>query len=156
MAALSRQAKRHSGFRVLQVSPPHHAARYFRHRGRLRSIHPDGFGVVQVRTQVLPFFLEWERRAVNPSTMSARLAPYLRYYSSKQPLDDHGHRPLVLVVFDDSLAPAHFLRVARNEMARIGVNVPLWVSDRETLERVGPLGQAWRNPGTWDPTCAFA
>ena len=101
MAALTRQAKRRSGFRVLQVSPPHHAARYFRRRGRLRSIHPDGFGVAQVRTQVLPFFLEWERRAVNPSTMSARLAPYLRYYSSKQPLDDHGVVPLVLVVFDD-------------------------------------------------------
>ena len=49
MAALTRQAKRHSGFQVLQVSPPHHAARYFRHRGRLRSIHPDGFGVAQAR-----------------------------------------------------------------------------------------------------------
>ena len=155
MAALTRQAKRHSGFRVLQVSPPHHAARYFRHRGRLRSIHPDGFGVAQAGERTYPFFLEWERRAVNPSTMSARLAPYLRYYSSKQPLDDHGNRPLVLVVFDDSLAPAHFLRVARNEMARIGVNVPLWVSDRETLERVGPLGRAWRNTDTWDPTYAF-
>ena len=156
MAALTRQAKRHSGFRVLQVSPPHHAARYFRHRGRLRSIHPDGFGVAQAGERTYPFFLEWERRAVNPSTMSARLAPYMRYYSSKQPLDDHGVVPLVLVVFDDSLAPAHFLRVARNEMARIGVNVPLWVSDRETLERVGPLGRAWRNTDTWDPTCAFA
>ncbi len=156
MAALTRQAKRHSGFRVLQVSPPHHAARYFRHRGRLRSIHPDGFGVAQAGERTYPFFLEWERRAVNPSTMSARLAPYLRYYSSKQPLDDHGVVPLVLVVFDDSLAPAHFLRVARNEMERTGVNVPLWVSDRETLERVGPLGQAWRNTDTWDPTFAFA
>ena len=156
MAALTRQAKRHSGFRVLQVSPPHHAARYFRHRGRLRSIHPDGFGVAQAGERTYPFFLEWERRAVNPSTMSARLAPYLRYYSSKQPLDDHGVVPLVLVVFDDSLAPAHFLRVARNEMERTGVNLPLWVSDRETLERVGPLGQAWRNTDTWDPTFAFA
>ena len=35
-----------------------------------------------------PFFLEWERRAVRPSTMSARLAPYLRYYSSHRPTDD--------------------------------------------------------------------
>ena len=155
MAALSRQAKRRSGFRVLQVSPPHHAARYFRYGGRLRSIHPDGFGMIRVGNRTYSFFLEWERRAVNPSTMAARLAPYLRYYSSKQPLDDHGHRPLVLVVVDDSLAPAHFLHVARDEMARIGVNVPLWVSDRETLERAGPLGRVWRNPDTWDPTYAF-
>ena len=156
MADLVRQANKHSGYRVLQVSPPHHAARYFRYRGRLRSIHPDGFGAVQAEERTYPFFLEWERRAVNPSTMSARLAPYLRYYSSNQPLDDHGHRPLVLVVFDDFLAPAHFLRVARDEMVRTGVNVPLWVSDRETLERAGPLGRAWRSPGTWDPAYAIA
>ena len=89
-----------------------------------------------------PFFLEWKRRAVNPSTMAVRLAPYLRYYSSKQPLDDHGHRPLVLVVFDDSLAPAHFLRVARREMERIGLDVP-------------SLGAAWRNPDVLVPTSAF-
>ena len=62
----------------------------------------------------------------------------------------------MLVVFDDFLTPAHFLRVARNEMERTGVNVPLWVSDRETLERADPLGRAWRSPGTWDPAYAFA
>ena len=42
------------------------------------SIHPDGFGVEQARERPHPFFLELERRALNPSTMSARLAPYLR------------------------------------------------------------------------------
>ena len=62
---------------------------------------------------------------MNPSTMAARLAPYLRYYSSKQPLDDHGHRPLALVVFEAPLAEANFLGVARREMERTGVNVPL-------------------------------
>ena len=144
-----------SSAKVAQFDPPHHATRYFRYGSRLRSIHPDGFGVVQARERTYPFFLEWERRAVNPSTMAARLPPYLRYYSSNQPLDDHGVSPFVLVVFDESLAPAHFLRVARGEMERTGVNVPLWVSDRETLERAGPLGTAWRNPDIWDPTYAF-
>ena len=156
MAALTGQARRSSRYRVLQASPPHHSTRYFRHRGRLRSVHPDGFGVVRVGTRVFPFFLEWERRALNPSTMSARLAPYLRYYSSNQPLDDQGHRPLVLVVFDDSLAEANFLGVARREMERTGVNVPLWVSYRGMLEKVGPLGAAWRSPEVLEPTCAFA
>ena len=155
MAALTRQVKRKPGYRVHQVSPPHHAARYFRYGGRLRSIHPDGFGVVRVGTRVLPFFLEWERRALNPSTMSARLAPYLRYYSSNQPLDDHGHRPLVLVVFDDPLAEANFLGVARREMERTGVKAPLWVSHSEALGKAGPLGAAWRNPDVLEPACAF-
>ena len=125
MADLVRQAKRNPGYRVLQVSPPHHSTRYFPHRGRLRSIHPDGFGVVRAGAKTIPFFLEWERRALNPSTMSARLAPYLRYYSSNRPLDDHGHRPLVLVVFDDYLAEGNLLGVARGEMERARVEVPL-------------------------------
>ena len=156
MAALVRQAKGIPGCRVLQVTPPHHAARYFRYRGRLRAIHPDGFGVVQVTGRTFPFFLEWERRALNPSTMSARLAPYLRYYSSSQPLDAHGHRPLVLLVFEDYLAEGNFLGVARREMERVKVEVPLWVSYRERLEGIGPLGNAWRSPEILEPTTAFA
>ena len=155
MGALIRQEKWTPGCRVLQVSPPHHSTRYFPHRGRLRSVHPDGFGVVRAGGKTLPFFLEWERRAMNPSTMAARLAPYLRYYSSNRPLDDHGHRPLVLVVFDDYLAEGNFLGVARSEMERARVNVPLWVSYRELLERVGPLGKAWRNPEVLEPSSAF-
>ena len=155
MASLVRQAKRNPGYRVLQVSPPHHSTRYFPHRGRLRSIHPDGFGVVRVGGKTIPFFLEWERRALHPSTMAARLAPYLRYYSSKQPLDDHGHQHQGLVVFDDFLAEGNFLGVARGEMERARVDVPLWVSYKELLDKVGPLGRAWRNPEVLEPSYAL-
>ena len=156
MADLARQAARNRGFSVLQVSPPHHSTRYFPHRGRLRSVHPDGYGAVRVGDKTIPFFLEWERRALNPSTMAARLAPYLRYYSSNRPLDDHGHRPLVLVVFDDFLAEGNFLGVARAEMERARVDVPLWVSYRELLEKIGPLGQAWRSPQVLESSYAFS
>ena len=85
------------------IAPTHHATRYFRHRGSVRSVHPDGFGALRAGGRTYPFFLEWERRALHPSTMAARLGPYLRYYSTNQPLDDHGHRPMVLAVFDDYL-----------------------------------------------------
>ena len=155
MATLITQAKDTPGCRVSAASPPHHAARYFRYRGRLRSIHPDAFAVVRVGNSIHPFFLEWERRAAHPSTMAARLAPYLRYYYSNQPLDDHGDRPLALVVFDDTLAEANFLGVARREMERTGVKLPLWVSHREMLGNVGPLGKAWRNPDVLKPSRAF-
>ena len=155
MAALVRQAKGVKGYRAVQVSPPHHATRYFRYGGSLRSIHPDGYGVVQTGSRTTPFFLEYERRAVNPSTMAARLAPYLRYYSSNRPLEDHGERPLVLIVFDDSLAEANFLGVAHREMERSGVKLPLWVSHREAMASVGPLGKAWRSPDVMEPSHVF-
>ena len=155
MASLVRQVNRSSRCRVLQISPPHHSARYFRYGGNLRAIHPDGFGVVRVGTKTIPFFLEWERRALHPSTMAARLAPYLRYYSSKQPLDDHGEWPVVLIVFDDFLAEGNFLGVARREMERARINVPLWVSYRKLLEKVGPLDAAWRSPDVLEPSYAF-
>ena len=79
--------------------------------------------------------------------MAGRLAPYLRYYDSQRPADDHGVRPGVLVVFDDELAAGHFLRVAAREMKRARVNVPLLVSHRVLVERDGPLGAVWRTPG---------
>ena len=87
--------------------------------------------------------------------MAARIAPYLRYYSSYRPTDDHGVQPSVLVVFEDEIAQTHFLRVAREEMERTGVQVPLRVSHRSLLERVGPLGRAWRTIDGSEPDYAF-
>ena len=154
IAALARQARSRSR-EIVQLDPPRRASRYFRYADRLHSIHPDAFGVLRRGDALWPFFLEWERRAVRPVTMAARLAPYLRYYSSHRPTDDHGARPDVLVVFDDDIAQTHFLRIAREEMARAGVEVPLLVSHRELVEREGPLGRAWLAPGVPEPAHAF-
>ena len=155
LAVLANQA-RSQGRQAVQLDPPRRASRFFRHDDRLHSVRPDAFGVLKREGKERPFFLEWERRAVRPVTMAARIAPYLRYYATRRPLDDHGVVPLVLVVFEDDIASGHFLRVAGDEMRRTGVTVPLWVSHRAALERFGPLGVAWQRPGTWERSQAFA
>ena len=144
LAALAEQA-RMNGSELIQLDPPQRASRYFRFDGRLHSVQPDAFGALRRDGREQPFFLEWERRAIRPSTMAARLAPYLRYHSSRRPVEDHGAPPLVLVAFEDELAADHFLRVAREETNRVGVNLPLFVSDRDTVADRGPLGSAWRS-----------
>lgn len=154
-ATLKRQAYSRS-VQLLQLDPPHRASRYFRFNGALRSIHPDAFFMMRKGDDKRPFFLEWERRAVRPATMADRLAPYLRYYSTHRPLDDHGARPTLLVVFDDELASIHFLNMAGEEMTRDGVTVPLLVSYKGLLERVGPLGRAWRETAGAEPAYAFS
>ena len=149
VSALATQA-RLLGWEVSQVDPPFRASRYFRHHEHMRSVNPDAFGTLTRDGRVWPFFLEWERRAVRPSTMSERLAPYLRYFSSHRPTDDHGVQPSVLIVFEDNLVQTHFLRLAREEMQAAGVRAPLWVSHSRAIEALGPLGRAWRAPGDWD------
>ena len=149
-ASLARQAKA-LGWELAQLDPPMRASRHFRHRGGFRSVHPDAFGVLRRGPASWAFFLEWERRAVRPSTMAERLAPYLRYYSSHRPTDDHGVRPDVLIVFDDAVAETHFLRVALGQMDRAQVGVPLWVSHRAAIDALGPLGRAWRTPEDPEP-----
>ena len=151
VAGLASQA-RALGWEIAQLDPPLRASRYFRHFGGRRSIHPDAFGLLRRGDTAWPFFLEWERRAVRPVTMAARLAPYLRYYSTHRPIDDHGAQPTVLVVFDEALAVTHFLRVAFVEMVETRTALPLLVSNRALLEMEGPLGRAWLAPGEgWKP-----
>ena len=151
LAALAGQS-RALGWETAQLDPPHRASRYFRQEESLRSVNPDAFGVLRRGPAAWTFFLEWERRAVRPATMAQRLAPYLRYYSSHRPTDDHGARPDVLVVFDGDIAATHFLTLAAREMERSRVAVPLWVSHREAVKALGPLGRAWLSPGDWEPT----
>ena len=87
--------------------------------------------------------------------MAARIAPYLRYFSAPQPTHGHGPQPSVLVAFDDEPTAVHFLRIARREMARTRVHVPLRVSHARLLDEHGPLGPAWRTPGGSEPAHAF-
>ncbi len=150
IADLARQA-RSLGWEIVQLDPPIRASRYFHYHGGMRSIHPDAFGMLRRGKALWPFFLEWERRAVRPVTMAQRLAPYLRYYSSPRPIDDHGAAPVVLVVFDDDIARTHFLRVAQQEMSRLRTAFPLLASHRVLVEREGPLGGGWLIPGGWTP-----
>ncbi len=154
IAALCQQARSRSR-EIVQLDPPRRASRYFRHEGKLRSVHPDAFGIVRRGENTWPFFLEWERRAVRPATMAARVAPYLRYYAGPKPTDDHGNQPLVLVVFDDDIALTHFLEVAGREMERAQVRVPLLASHRELVESAGPLGRAWISRSGDPPDYAF-
>ena len=155
LAALAEQA-RSNGRELIQLDPPQRASRYFRCEDRLRSIQPDAFGVLRRNGRDQPFFLEWERRAIRPSTMAARLAPYLRYYASRRPVEDHGAIPIVLVVFADQVASDHFLRVAHEEMKRADVDLPLLVSDRRLLEQASPLGPAWRRVNSFQKRIALA
>ena len=132
------------GWEIAQLDPPRKASRYFHYDGKLHSVQPDAFGVLQKNRTSWCFFLEWERRAVHPATMAKRLAPYLRYFSTRRPIEDNGTVPAVLVVFEDELAAGHFLRIARQEMDQYRVEVPLWVSHKASLLRRGLFGKAWQ------------
>ncbi len=146
VAQLAKQATA-AGCVHFQLDPPQRASRYFRLDGVVRSIHPDAFASLCADREVRAFFLEYERRADRPAMMRDRLAPYLRYFSTRRPLEDHGVIPSVLVVFEHDLTAHHFLNFAEREIARRGVDAPLLVSSRPALERLGPLGGAWSIPG---------
>ena len=118
---------RSDGWEIVQLDPPHRASRYFRYNGTVRAINPDAFVMMRRGREVRAFFLEWERRAVRPSTMRERLAPYLRYYSTDRPRDDHGFTPEVRIVVEDEVTAASFRNVVLEEVARTGGEVPVRV-----------------------------
>ena len=154
LAALAEQAQDRNG-ELLQLDPPQRASRYFRLDGTLYSVQPDAFGLLRSGGRDQPFLLEWERRAIRPSTMTTKLGPYRRYYGTQRPTDDHGAQPLVLIAFDDPLAADRFLRMLREQPWSDRERLPIRVSDRGVLERVGPLGSAWRSAQSSSPGWAF-
>ncbi len=155
VARLACQA-RSKGIDVVQVDPPHRSVRFFRQGRTQGSVHPDAFGILRSGRERVAFLLEWEMRAVRPSTMAAKLRPYLWYYATRRPVDDHGVEPVVLLVLEDAAVEARFLVIARREIEQAGVRVPLRVSHRERLEQAGPLGPAWRGVDATEPGSPFA
>lgn len=143
LASMARQARR-KGWEVVQMDPPMRAARHFRYGGSLHSIHPDAFGLLRADRRTCAFLLEWERRAVRPSTMAERLAPYLRYYATKQPIDDHGLQPDVLVVLRDGASKGEFLRLAHRTISQLNIVLPLMAADGVALNAGGSMVDVWQ------------
>ena len=90
----------------------------------------DAYGLVR---NYLGFFLEFERRAIRPTTMVSKFRPYIRYYRSEQYTRDYGRRPCVLFVMPNEEVASRFLVVARKECARQGVTVPFAVTDEASI-----------------------
>ncbi|MCY4623394.1 MAG: replication-relaxation family protein [Chloroflexi bacterium] len=116
---------RSQGWEVVQMDPAFRASRYFSLHGHRYAVHPDAFGLLRQPGRDVPFFLEWERRAVRPVIMAERLAPYLRYFATRRPTDDHGARPELTVILPDAVSASHFQRAAQAAMRRSRIVLPL-------------------------------
>ena len=148
LAAVAAQA-RESGGRLVQAEPPHRAVRRFQVDGMYMSINPDAYAQIEHGGRVHHFFLEWERRAAHPALLRERIAPYLRYFGSRRPLDDDGAYPVLMVVLRDEIVESHFLRLACDELGKTST-APLRVlaSNAQAVEAQGALGHVWRErPG---------
>ena len=75
MAALAQRAHKQGGTRS---SRP--ASFYLCHDGQPHLEPPVASGILRWDGKTVPLFREWERCAVRPVTVMARLVTYLRYY----------------------------------------------------------------------------
>ena len=148
LAALTSQAPL-LGWEIVQLDPPRRASRHFRHDedalGQPRRLRRH-----QTRRDDLAILLGVGEKGRETLNHVGATRPLSSLLIVPRPTDDHGARPAVLVVFDDEIAATHFLRVAREEMRTEGVAVPLWVSHKEAVDALGPLGRAWRTPAEWE------
>ena len=141
-AALTAEAARSQDYGVLDLLPTSRSSIGYRYDWTTYVVHPDASFTLDLRDGYRYCLLEFERRAITPKRVRARLENYRRYFASGWPVRDHGGQlPLVLFVFQTPDAEDAFLRVA----ARFN-RVPLFSSNLQTLTERGVLGDAWRLP----------
>ena len=124
--------------------PTERAARSVRHGEP--AIAPDAVGELIAGDSRVPFYLECEHRARHPRGVSAKLRPYMRYYCSGEPENDHPPFPFTLFVVDGQDVEETYVRAAS---VMRSMTVPVLVSCRPVLERSGILGRSWRL--LWEP-----
>ena len=110
-------------------------------------IHPDATFWLSCQGDWRPYFLEFERRAVTPKRVRARLRNYPRYFASGwADLDHAGQLPLVLFVFETHAAEDAFLLAAGAH------RLPICTSNLEMINDLGVLREVWRWPPPNAPT----
>ena len=140
-AALSAEAARSEDHHLLELLPTSRSSIGYRYQGDDYVIHPDATFWLSYRGDRRPYFLEFERRAVTPRRVRARLKNYPRYFASGWAALDHaGQLPLVLFVFETHGAEESFLRAAGAH------RLPICTSNLELIHHLGVLREVWRWP----------
>ena len=140
-AALSAEVARSDDHHLLELLPTFRSSIGYRYQGADYVIHPDATFWMAYRGDWRPYFLEFERRAVTPRRVRARLKNYPRYFASGwADLDHAGRLPLVLFVFETHDAEESFLRAAGAH------RLPICTSNLEIIDDLGVLREVWRWP----------
>ena len=140
-AALSAGAARSQDHHLLELLPTSRSSIGYRYQGADYVIHPDATFWLAHQGDWRPYFLEFERRAVTPKRVRARLKNYPRYFASGwADLDHAGQLPLVLFVFETHDAEDAFLRAAGTH------RLPICTSNLELINDLGVLREVWRWP----------
>ena len=140
-AALSAEAAHSGDHHLLELLPTSRSSIGYRHQGADYVIHPDATFWLSYWGDWRPYFLEFERRAVTPRRVRARLNNYPRYFASGwADLDHGGQLPLVLFVFETHDDEESFLRAAGAH------RLPICTSNLEMINDLGVLCEVWRWP----------
>ena len=140
-AALRAEAAQSDDHFLLELLPTSRSSIGYRYQGADYVIHPDATFWLSHRGDWRPYFLEFERRAVTPRRVRARLKNYPRYFASGwADLDHAGQLPLVLFVFETHDAEESFLLAAGAH------RLPICTSNLEIIDDLGVLREVWRWP----------
>ena len=100
-AAMSAETARSQDYELLELLPTSRSSIGYHYHGADYVVHPDATFLLCYRVHCRPYFLEFERRAITPKRVRARLKNYRRYFASGWPGRDHGGQlPLVLFLFE--------------------------------------------------------
>ena len=140
-AALNAEVARSKDHFLLELLPTSHSSIGYRYQGDDYVIHPDATFWLSYQGDWHPYFLEFERRAVTPRRVRARLKTYPRYFASGWAgLDHAGQLPLVLFVFETPDAEESFLLAAGAH------RLPICTSNLEMIHELGALREVWHWP----------
>ena len=135
------------GLDVVEVLPTHRSERWARIGRRMRAILPDGSFVAKTKDSVIPFALEFERRAVTPKLMNQRLRPYKQYYDAMYRFEDLGAILVTLVVFESVVHASDFSSHCASGRVEArtsrGRSMPLYVSSIEAIREKGVWEDVW-------------
>ncbi len=143
-AAVAAEVAGSEAYEVFDLQPTSRSTIGYKHNDTNYVLHPDAAFILGRWGYTRDCLLEFERRAITPKRIRAKLLNYSRYYRSGWSDRDHGgYEPLVLFVFETLKSERSFQRVAAGI-----VTPPLLTSNNELINRRGVLGDVWRTSGS--------
>ena len=146
------RSDRTESFDWLEIEPTRRSTRSFRFNGRAERLTADALVRLSLAEGTkLTLMVEYERRASRPSSISAKIRPYRRYFESGAAAGQMGPDCLVAFVFERQEQETLLAMRLAEDRKRQQFSVPVISTVTDRLDQNGgPYGQVWRIAGDLD------
>jgi len=141
-ASVSQAARKEAGRELSWWETGAMCERRYRVGDQWYNLRPDALAEYRVGSDLVRFWLEWDRGTMNVRDLAIKFTSYAHYIASREWAREYSVLPVLVCIAPDIAQERRMQRVAQARLAH-APGLVLWTTTEVLLNEYGPLAPIW-------------